>query len=135
MSLKNNKKEDRLPRIFCVFAAFFAIAIPAFAICVGRATHATWVELATRLEMLDGANPFALWLLENHKSLLWVLFAIAVLAASSLLLLARKNTLAGTLAGTGRIVLALGIASMAAVFYLAMLTASAAFLIVPVLIQ
>ena len=134
MNTTETKKDDRLPRIICAFAAFFTIAIPTFAICVGRGTHSAWVELAAFLETRGGANPFALALLNNNRAILWALFAIAAVLAFSLFALMRKNSKSSeTLTGAGRIVFALGLSAILSAFYLAMLAVCAAMLITPFL--
>ncbi len=132
---QGSERKDRLPRALCAFAAFFTIALPAFAIAIGAGTHIAWNELAVQTALYGGteANPFAVKLLDNHQAILWIIFAISAILCVYVFSFVRKNHTPGTLAGAGRIIIAICISATLSLFYLGVLTISVFVLIAPLL--
>lgn len=132
---KSVSPKDNLPRIVCAFAAFFTFAVPAFAIAIGIASHSTLVELAVHAEQGGIRDVFASGILDLHRVLAWILFAVAIVLSVWIFGLGRRNNTAGTLLGSGRIVFALGISGMCSVFYLSALLLAAGRLLLPFLFR
>lgn len=119
-----------LPRLICAFAGLFALAIPAFSVIVGSRTQSALGELVLQNISGQDANTVSVYILDTCGIASWSVLGIGLVAAISLFLLMRKNSVAGTLNGAGRIVLALGLASAVSVFYLAALLFAAALSVV-----
>lgn len=134
-STETNASKDRLPRNVCAFAAFFVLAVPAFALAVGGAAHGTLVELAARTEQGGIRDAFSNTLLDAHVFFAWGLFALALALSVWTFALVRRNDAAGTLFGGGKIVTALAASASVSAFYLGALLVVACRLLAPFLLR
>ncbi len=122
------------PKIFCKFAAFFALALPVFALAIDIATHVAWGNLAEiSANSAAGTPSFAVKFLDLNGVFDWILFAAGAISAAYIWFLSRKNTAAGTLLFSGKIFSAFAISAILTSFYLGFLVLSVFQILLPLL--
>ncbi len=117
---EKQKEPENLPRLVCAFAGFFALAVPAFSVLAGARAQSALGEVVMNGAYAYGEVPaLTQVILDACRPASWALLAIGIIAALSIFALMRRNSRAGTLIGSGRIVVALGLTGTLSAFYLA----------------